>query len=139
MMKKLALVIITLGLSGIFGCAQNPETTDPNVAPTLDTMKYARAAVEVGKITVAEMPEFKASVERMSLDERAGVWLTLEQLHDSVHLSGVAEQDAEFCGEETFLVEAEGGGCSNARCSHSASCGLAQWCCAFGEDATFYQ
>ena len=138
MVKTVGVVIMMLGLSGLFGCAQDPGKSDMEVVPTLDTMTYARAAVEVGKIDVAQMPEFKASVERMNVDERTDLWLNLKDLHDRIHPSEAAGHDAEFCDEQISLEEGSGGGCSNQRCSHSSSCGLAQWCCAFGENATFY-
>lgn len=138
MPQRLGLVVLLLGLSGIFGCAQTPGKSDTVVTPDpQSTMIYARAAVEVGKIDIAQMPAFQASVEHMNLDERAQLWVTLQELHDSVHPSEPAAHDAVApsgpSGVESF-------GCSTAHCSHSdPNSQTAQWCCAFGEDALFYQ
>jgi hypothetical protein len=138
MHQRIGLVVILLGLSGIFGCAQTPDKSDTVVAPAPEsTVIYAHAAVEVGKIDIAQMPEFQASVERMNLDERAQLWGTLQELHDSVHPSEPAEHDG---AAKSGPSGAEAFGCSTAHCSHSdPNSQTAQWCCAFGEDALFYQ
>lgn len=136
MMKNFGLAIIVLGLSGIIGCAQTPDG-GTSVGPAPDSMEtFAQAAVEVGEIGVAEMPGYAASVALMPPSGRAELWQSLKILHDGLHQDGPANLQDTVCEAQAVV---EGGGCSNARCSHSASCGLAQWCCAFGEDATFYQ
>ncbi|HEX7836993.1 MAG TPA: hypothetical protein VF469_05990 [Kofleriaceae bacterium] len=142
MSKNLSLVVMMLGLSGIYGCAQDPGASDTKLASIpRSPVTYAHAAAEVGKIEIAQMPEFEASVERMTLDERAELWLTLKGLHDGVHPSEAAENVVMSSPGTILQVEDSGGGsgCSTDRCSHSQSSGGTGWfCCSFGENATWY-
>jgi hypothetical protein len=94
------------------------------------TETFARAAVEVGTIDLAHMVEFEASVERMNRNEQTRLWQSLRELHDVVHPSEIGV---------SFEEEGGGGGCDMLACSHSqGKCGQSMWCCAFGENATFY-
>lgn len=84
-----------------------------------------------------EMPQFEASVERMNLGERTELWLSLKELHDSPHPSQAVEHNAPPRSE--LSVALEDTGCTRAECSHSEpNCTVAQWCCAFGENALFW-
>jgi hypothetical protein len=67
--------------------------------------------------------------------ERAALWHQLIELHEDVHAMQIPDQEFEACPVQQDAAPL---GCSNARCSHSAACGLAQWCCMAGEDAVFY-
>jgi len=135
MVRRFGLLIMILGLCGVCGCAQDPaesNTTDTKAVPIPEaTVMYARAAVEVRKIKMSQMPEFEASIERMDRGERTALWLSLKELHDSTRPSNAAAPRAENFSEEAS--------CTVADCSHSVPyCVVAQWCCAFGEDALFY-
>jgi hypothetical protein len=137
MAKHLGLAIMIFGLSGIVGCAQAPVGDETEVAPVpRSTVTYARAAVEVGRIELAQMPAFEAFVERMDVGERTALWLTLKELHDSVHPSQAPEDDAP---SRSVVTPLEDFGCRPAACSHSDRYSeTAQWCCALGEDYLFF-
>jgi hypothetical protein len=137
MTKQLGLAIMIFALSAIAGCAQAPVADDTKVAPVPESVvTYARGAVEVGRIKLSQMPEFEASVEQMNLGERTALWLTLKELHDSVHPSQVVEH-ATLPSDLTTPIEETG--CARAYCSHSDTSSLVvQWCCAFGENALFW-
>ena len=130
MWRTPGLVFIALGLSGVLGCAEDPGKSDTKVAIIPEsTETFARAAVEVRAIGLADMVEFEASVERMNSDEQTQLWLSLKELHDLVHPLETAVRLDE--GEET--------GCDILKCSHTVGkCGRSMWCCAFGENATYY-
>ena len=139
MAQRLGLAIVLLGLSEILGCARAPGGIDTKVEPGPESINaYARGAVEVGRIKISQMSDFEASVERMSPGQRTELWRTLEQLHDRVHPSAAVEHDATSRAELSVPLE-DDSGCTRAACSHSdPSCTVAQWCCAFGENALFY-
>jgi hypothetical protein len=132
MLRTLGLVTILLGLSAVLGCIGDPGKT--KVAPIPEsTETFARAAVEVGTIDVAHMADYEASVQRMSRDQQTRLWLSLKELHDGAHPS---ETPVVFDDEGG---SGAGGGCDILKCSHSSGrCGSSMWCCAFGEDKTFY-
>ncbi len=86
------------------------------------------------------MPQFETFVARMSLGERTELWLTLKELHDSVHPSDASDA-VEYDGtSRSELSEPlEDAGCTRAHCSHSdPNCTVAQWFCTFGENASFW-
>lgn len=129
MWRTPGLVFVLLGLSGVLGCAEDPGKGDTKVAVIpASTETFARAAVEVRAIDLTHMVEFEASVARMNSDEQTRLWLSLKELHDLAHPSEVAVR----------LDEGETG-CDILKCSHTVGkCGSSLWCCAFGENATFY-
>jgi hypothetical protein len=127
----LSLVSIVLGLSGVWSCAEDPSNRDTKAPESTET--FARAAVEVGTINLAGMAEFEASVQRMNRDQQTRLWLSLKELHDGVHPSDSTVSFGDEGGSGA------GGSCDILRCSHTnVTCGSAMWCCAFGEDKTFY-
>jgi hypothetical protein len=133
-MRSIALGSVLAGIALLISCGglEPAPAPDPTPAP-VETVMYARAAVEVGTIDISEMAEFEVSVQRMDLAQRSEIWQKLKVLHENVHPSGAAAARA----DTSSVKEGGGGGCSPARCSHSAGC-TAAWCCAFGEDAVFY-
>ncbi len=138
MKRSMTLGSVLVGVALLVSCAGVEPGPDPAPAPTpapapVDTVLFARAAVEVGTIEMAEMAEFELSVQRMDLTQRSELWQTLKELHANVHPVGAAAARV----DTSSLKEEGGGGCSPERCSHSGGC-KAAWCCAFGEDAVFY-
>src|SRR6185436_8385624 len=112
-MRHMGLLITMFGLSGVLGCAQDPIETSTTIVPVpASTVRYARAAVEVGKIAITEMSRFEASVERMDVGARTALWLSLKELHDRSHPSATVTPGSE-------LSVAEEAGCSTDHCSHS--------------------
>ena len=135
MSRTLSLVSILLGLSVVLGCTEDPGKRDTKVAVIPEsTETFARAAVEVGTIDYAHMAEYAASVQGMNRDQQTRLWLSLKELHDGgAHPS----ETPVVYGDEGG--SGAGGSCDILKCSHSAvKCGTSMWCCAFGEDKTFY-
>lgn len=125
-MKTLIGILLVGAL--LFACGTEDELTP---APD-DAAPYAQAAVEVGRVGMAGMRDFEASVARMDPQRRAALWQELKVLHDKVHPTS-----PKLTSDAVVAPGEGGGGCSPSRCSHSAGC-RAAWCCAFGEDAVFY-
>lgn len=125
-MKVMALVVALAGVALVAACGGvEPNPTQMVQAPE-SALLYARGAVEVGRIDISQMGDFEAAVQRMDGAQRSALWAQLTELHAKVHSSTASTSSALMAP-----------GCSPNRCSHSVGC-LAQWCCAFGEDATYY-
>ncbi|HEX2688459.1 MAG TPA: hypothetical protein VHN14_17635 [Kofleriaceae bacterium] len=60
MMKNFGLSIMILGLVGVCGCVQAPEKSDTAAAQLPATAIFARGAVEVGRIQLAERLEHRS-------------------------------------------------------------------------------
>lgn len=136
MMRSMALGSVLAGIALLISCGGVEPAPEPAPTPAsapASTLLYARAAVEVGTIDSSQMAEFELSVQRMDLAQRSELWRKLEELHANVHPSGAAAARV----DTSSLAAEGGGGCSPERCSHSAGC-RAAWCCAFGENAVFY-
>jgi hypothetical protein len=130
MTKRFGIVIMIVGLSAIAGCAQNEgDTTKPPAQGS--TLQFARAAVEVGEISLGEMEAYQANVIGMNTSERSKLWQRLEQLHGGVHAAASGSPPA-------GVDEGDDAICSSVACSHSGKSKTKLWCCAFNENATFY-
>lgn len=143
MVKHISIAVALFGFVHASGCAQGSGDVDTKAIPIPDSnVVFARAAVEVGQIAIAQMPDFEASVRLMHVDERTELWLTLKELHDGLHPSNATEHELTSSTEQGLqqadTVIAEEAGCTILPCSHSAWSLTAQWCCALGENRMFY-
>jgi hypothetical protein len=131
MTKRFGIFIMIVGLGAIAGCAQSQDDTKKPPAQT-STLPFARAAVEVGEISLGEMEAYQANVEGMTASKRSQLWQRLAQLHGGVHA-------AESSPPLAAVDEGDEAGCTIRACSHAEDDSVTvQWCCAFGEDKTFF-
>jgi hypothetical protein len=134
MAKGLCVIVSVIGL-GVIGCAQSSDGLDKQATPIPESsLIFARVAVEVGQIKIAQMPEFRVTVDGMDVDQRTELWLSLKQLHDAEHADEAIAHEA----VSTEPLAEEAGGCTILPCSHSAWSLTAQWCCALGQNRMFY-